>query len=93
MVDKNIIENNVLPIEFNYQIQKEVNIINEKNTIENIEDKALEYSKNKLKNIFKSDEYIYDFKILNSYISTDKIKLNVFFSVIENITDYEKIVE
>ena len=55
--------------------------------------KALEYSKKKLKEKLDTDEYISDYKILNKEVFSDSITLNIFYSVIENITEYQEIEE
>ena len=86
-----LLKNNIFPIGFLYQKQKETKIINENNTEESAIEKAVEYSKNKLQEKLSSDEYISDYKILNKEVFKDSVKLNIFFSVVENITDYEDI--
>ena len=88
-----ILKNNLLPIKLIYQKQKEINVINENNTEKEAIDKAINYSKEKLENNLESDEYISDYKVLNKEVFSDSVKLNVFFSVIENITEYEAIEE
>jgi len=88
-----LLKNNILPIKLIYQKQKEVTIIDENNTEEVSIEKAINYSKEKLKNNLDSDEYVNDYKILNKEIFSDSVKLNIFFSVIENITEYEDIEE
>ena len=88
-----LLKNNILPIKLIYQKQKEVTIIDENNTEEVAIEKAINYSKEKLKNNLDSDEYVNDYKILNKEIFSDSVKLNIFFSVIENITEYEDIEE
>lgn len=92
-INKTILKNNILPIKLIYQKQKETNIIKENNNEKQAIEKAIEYSKKSIENKLKEDEYISDYKILNKESFSDSIKLNIFFSVIENITDYEEISE
>lgn len=89
--DITILKNNLLPIKLIYQKQKEISIINENNTEQDAIEKAINYSKKKIENNLNEDEYISDYKILNKEVFSDSIKLNIFFSVIENITEYQTI--
>jgi len=89
--NKTLIRNNLLPIKLIYQKQKEVTIIDENNTEKELIEKAINYSKEKLINKLNNDEYINDYKILSKEVFDDSIKLNIFFSTIENITEYQDI--
>lgn len=91
--DKIIIKNNILPIFFIKQIQRETKVIDEEYTEKELTQKAVDYSKEKLEENLENDEYIKDYKILNKTKNTDSITLNVFFTVIENITKYQEIQE
>ena len=91
--DKIIIKNNILPIFFIKQIQRETKVIDEEYTEKELTQKAVDYSKEKLEENLDNDEYIKDYKILNKTKNTDSITLNVFFTVIENITEYQEIKE
>lgn len=86
-----ILKNNLLPIKLIYQKQKEITIIDENNTEKEVIEKAINYSRKKIESNLDSDEYVSDYKILNKEVFSDSIKLNIFFSVIENITEYEEI--
>lgn len=90
-LNKTILKNNILPIKFLYQTQLETEVINESNTKENIISKALEYSNKKIESLLKKGEYISDYKILNKTLYDDYIKLNIFYSVVLDITDYQYI--
>ena len=83
--------NNILPIKFLYQTQLETEVINESNTKENIISKALEYSNKKIESSLNKGEYISDYKILNKTLYDDYIKLNIFYSVVLDITDNQYI--
>ena len=100
-----LLKNNILPISFGIQKQMEIEEIKENNTENEAIDKAIKLSKEKIEkylrnkgeseekieNSLKKGEYIKDYKILNKIKNKDSITLNLFFSVIENITDYEEI--
>lgn len=88
-----ILKNNLLPIKLYYQNQKEIEVIDEKNNEKELIDKAINYSKNKIEVNLDNDEYISNYKILSKEVYNDSIKLNIFFSVIENITEYQNIEE
>lgn len=88
-----LLKNNILPIGLMYQKQKEINIISENNNEKESIEKAIEYSKKKLEENLDNDEHISDYKILNKEVFDDSVTLNIFYSVIQNITDYMDIDE
>ena len=92
-INKTLFKNNILPIELIYQKQREIEVIKENNSEKETIEKAIEYSKKSIENKLEKDEYISDYKILNKESFSDSVKINIFFSVIENITDYEEISE
>ena len=93
-VENNVlISNNILPISFVYQKQKEISIINENNSEKELIEKAIKYSKEKINSKLKKGEYIENYKILNKEVHSNSITLNIFYSVIENITEYQEIDE
>lgn len=83
----------LLPISFAKQHQKEVTTISEVLTIEEATKKAIVEAQKKMLESLDKDASIIDYHILSSDIKDDKVVLNVFFSVSENITAYEKIEE
>ena len=91
--NKTIIKNNILPIKLIYQNQKETEVIDENNTKDEVIKKAINYSKEKIEKKLGKREYISNYKILNKEVFSDSITLNIFYSVVENITDYEEIEE
>lgn len=92
-IDKTILKNNILPIKLIYQKQIETNIIKENNNEKEVIERAINYSKKSIENKLEEGEYISNYKILSKESFSDSIKLNIFFSAIENITDYEEINE
>ena len=86
-----LLKNNLLPITINKEIQKETKVINENNTTNQVIKKAVSYAKNKINVKLKENEYIKDYKILNKVLNKDSVTLNIFFTVIEDITEYQEI--
>lgn len=93
IIEKNILKNNVLPIKFVRQVQKETKVIDENNTEEELVEKAVVLAQRKIEEKLDDDEYVKDYKILNKTKYSDSIMLNIFFNVIENVTEYEEIEE
>ena len=88
---RTILKNNILPIKFVYQEQRETIVIDENNNEEELINKAIDVSKNKIEEKLKDNEYISDYKILSKTLYTDSITLNIFFTVVEDITEYQEI--
>jgi len=93
IIDKTILKNNLLPIKFVKQTQKESKVINQNYTEKELIEAAVKYSKKKIEEKLNDDEYVKDYKILNKTKNSDSVTLNIFFNVIENITDYQEISE
>lgn len=89
--EKNILSNNLLPIKLVKQKQIETEEIEEILTTDEAIQKATEKAINQMKNNLKEKEYIINYKILNTNIKESELELNIFFSIYENITDYETI--
>lgn len=88
-----IIKNNILPISLVKQKQTETKVIEDILTEEQTIEKAIEKGINQIKNNLKEEEYIMNYKILNTNIKENEIELKIFFSVYENITEYSEIKE
>lgn len=91
IVDKTILRNNILPIKLVYENQLETKVIDDNLNVSDAILKAIEYSKEKIKTNLSDGEYISNFKILEQKEYDDSIYLNVFFSIVENIGEYEVI--
>ena len=89
---KTILENKLLPIKIVKEKQEELIIIDQFLTEEEAIDKALLLAKEKMNKNLKKDEYIISDKVLKTDIKQDKIVIDVFFSIYENITDYKDII-
>ena len=91
--EKIILKNNLLPIKLVKQIQKETKVINQELNEDELIEREVELSKEKIESKLKAGEYISDYKILNKIKNDDSITLNIFFSVVEDVTDYLEIDE
>ncbi len=93
-IEENIIlQNNILPIYLVKQRQQELETISLLLTSEEAKDKAIEEAIKKMNEKLDSDEKVIDYKVLNFNVEDDKVILDVFFTVYENITGYSKIEE
>ncbi len=92
-IEKTILKNNILPIKLVKELQKEKEVIDKNYSEDELTDVIIEYSKKKLSDQLDDDEYIKDYKILNKTKDKDTLTLNIFFNVIENITEYQEITE
>lgn len=88
-----LLKNNVFPISLVRQIQTEQEVIDQILTTDEALNKALEKAYEKINSNLKEGEYIINYKILNTNIKESELELNIFFSVYENITDYQTIVK
>ena len=89
--EKTIISNNILPISIVKQNQTETEEIQELLTIDEAIKKASDKGIEKIKNNLKEHEFIINYKILNTNIKENELELSMFFSVYENITEYQEI--
>lgn len=89
--EKNILKNNLLPIAIVKQKQTELEKIEQILTTDDAVKKATELGIIKIKNNLKDNEYIINYKVLNTNIKESELEINMFFSVYEDITDYKTI--
>lgn len=89
----NIIKSKILPINISYVIYEELLEKDNKNTLENIDNKALEIAEKKIKNKLSNDESILTKKVLKKAQKNSKIEVDVFISTEENITAYQDITD
>lgn len=89
--DDVIVQNKLLPIKIVKEKQKEILLIDKLLTEEEAIDNALLLAREKMNNSLKEDEYIINYKILKTNIKDDRVVVDVFFSIYENITDYKEI--
>ena len=91
ITDNIIIKDNLLPINISFSKEEEIKIIKESKNVDEIVEKALNKSRDKIDSLLKKSEYIKEFKILNKYINNDYVELEIFYTVVEDITDYSYI--
>ena len=91
--EKKILSNKLLPISFVKQNQSETKEIEQILTTDEAIKKAEEKAIEQIKNNLKENEFIINYKILNTNIKESELELNIFFSVYENITEYQEIIE
>ncbi len=94
--DKKIEEEKILfhpflPISLVKQKQKEIETISLVLTSDEAKDKAIEEAIKKMEEQLDEDEKVIDYQILKENIKEDKVVLDIFFTVYENITSYSKI--
>lgn len=90
--EKIIIKDPALPIKFFKEKQIEVNTISSIQTLEEASIKAIDLAIDKIKKQLGSKEKILKYKVIDRKVESNGVTLNIFFSVCEDITDYEKIV-
>lgn len=91
--DKTILKNNLLPIKFVKQHQMETIRIEENYDEEKLIEKAIKYSNKKIQANLNEEEYISNYKILSKIKKENSIELSIFYSIVEDITEYQKIEE
>ena len=89
--ENKLVCNKIFPICISKEYQKETNVVNKKYNDKNIISPALSYSKEKIEGLLDDDEYILKYKILNKSKNDNSVTLNIFFSVLKNITSYKTI--
>jgi len=91
--EKQLLKNNLLPISIVKQKQTETEEIEQILTTDEAIKKATEKAVEQIKSNLKENEFIINYKVLNTNIKESELELNMFFSVYENITDYQEIIE
>lgn len=89
--EKKILSHNFLPISLVYEIQREVEKTDKIYTIDEAIQIAREKSIKAMESKLNDKEYIISSKDLKVNIKESKIELEMFFSVYEDITDYQVI--
>lgn len=82
-----------LPISFGFEKQYEKKVINENLTKDEAVEKAIKKATEKIESNLKEKEYIIATKKLKVEENYSKIIVELFFTVCEDITDYEEIIE
>ena len=94
IVDEHILlKGDIFPIKFVKEKQEEVIIKTSMNSLEETKLKAIDLAYSKMKQGLKNDEYIVNYKVLDSKIIDKGVEMKIFFSVCEDIGEYLKIDE
>jgi len=88
-----LLKNNIIPIQLVKQYQTETQEIEEILTTDEAIKKASEKAQEQIKNNLKENEYIINHKVINTNIRENELELKIFFSIYENITEYQTIEE
>lgn len=88
---KTILEKRGFPIRFVKEKQEEVHITSSIETVEEATLKAVDLAHKKIESKLSNQESILKYKIINREIENNGVRLKVFFSVYEDITNYSKI--
>lgn len=88
-----LLKNNILPFSLEKEYQQELKVKNEDNTIEEAINKAVDIATKKIEDNLGENEFILNKKILGSFNDKTCVTVKIFYSVIENITDYQDIEE
>lgn len=92
-IEENIIvKNDIIPFKLSFNKVEELNIIDQKLTIEEAKEKAIDEVKNKIESKLKDKEHVIDVKCLKSETKDSKIILELFITVCENIVDESEII-
>lgn len=86
-----IIKSDVLPFNLAKEKQFEVNTISSIKTEELIYLDAVSLAHSKIKNKLNKEEFIKTYKVIDKRLTDKGIELKIFFSVIEDITEYAEI--
>ena len=86
-----LIKNIFIPFSIIKQNQYETKEIDEIYNKDEVIDKAINKGKNKLLKDLDSDSKVLNYRILEKQYNEKEVKLKIFFTVKENITDYKKI--
>lgn len=86
-----LIKDKIFPFSISLEKQRKTKVTKQILTYEAATSKALKIAENKIKSFLDDDEYIISKKTLNFKSNNSKIKVDVFFKVYENITDYKNV--
>lgn len=91
--NKNIFKHSFLPIGLVKQMQSETNVIDKIYTIEEAIERVAILGRSKMEEKLLDNEYIINEKQLKVDVKESKIEVDIFYSVYENITGYQLIME
>lgn len=91
-IKSSLLKNDLIPLSLNKEIREEKVIINQELTADEAVEAAILKAQETLLKTLDTDEYIIDYKCLETNIYTDEVNVLVFITVYENITEYDEIV-
>ena len=91
MKSKTLYKNNILPFKISLDKMRKIKIVKNKLSKDEALNKAMMLAESKLSKKLNKQEYIISKNTLNFTSSSSKIKVDVFFKVYENITEYRNI--
>ena len=89
---KYIFQNSFIPVSLSYEYQYETKIINDIYTYEDAKNKAIDTAKEKLLNMYDNITQINKVMVVSEEDMTSKVKLSLFVSCDEDITEYREVV-
>ncbi len=90
--ESNIIKHPFLPISLTLEHQEKIEVVDSVYTVDEAISKSIEKAKKQITDNLKEKEYIIDFKTLKEVVKEDRVIVDVFFTVYEDITDFAEIV-
>ena len=91
--EKILLYNGLLPIYLVSQEQKELQIVDEQNSVEQACERAITAAQEKITNMLSDGEFVLDYEVLSKSNNANTVSLEVFFNVVEDITDYQLVLE
>jgi similar to stage IV sporulation protein len=91
VLDRYYVRNKILPISFVFERQEKILVKTGMNVVEIAKIKALNMAYEKMNTGLKDDEYIIDYKVLESKIIDKGVEMKIFFSILENVSEYQSI--
>lgn len=91
VLDRYYVRNKILPISLVFERQEKVLVKTGMNVVEMAKIKALNMAYEKMNAGLMDDEYIIDYKVLESKIIDKGVEMKIFFSILENVSEYQSI--
>lgn len=88
-----LLKNRSMPFSFVKEHQIEVETKTAISTVEEAKVEAINLGINKMKNKLEENEYIIKYKVIKEFVEEKGVRLSLFFSVCEDITEYVEIKE
>ena len=87
----NIIESKIIPLKISFATYQEVEEKYKKNTLSNVDEKALSIAEERIIKELSNDEVVLSKKVLKKTLKNSKIEVEIFISTEEDITAYQDI--